>query len=82
MGLWARTTALDSDTYVETVAPFTQDPEVSAALATTIVDEIFQDRDVEQELQRLLPDEIGFLTAPVGSALHDRRWTSLRAHSS
>ncbi len=71
VGLWARTTALDTDTYVETVAPLPQNPAVSAALAQTIVDEVFRDVDIEQELQQLLPEQISFLAAPVGSAVGD-----------
>ncbi len=71
VGIWARTTALDTDTYLDTVAPLPQNPEVSAALAQTIVDQVYQNVAVEEELRQLLPEGIGFLAAPVGEAVRD-----------
>lgn len=71
VGIWAQTTALDTETYVDTVAPLAQNPAVSAALAQKVVDEIFKDVDVEREVEQLLPEGIGFLAAPIGSAVRD-----------
>ncbi len=71
VGLWARTTALDTGSFVDTVAPLPQDPEVSAALAQRIVDQLFEEADVEQRLTDRLPSQISFLAAPVGSAVRD-----------
>lgn len=71
VGLWARTTALDTETYVDTVAPLPQNEEVSLALAQTVVDTVFQDVDVQQELAQLLPEGLSFLAAPVGEAVRD-----------
>lgn len=71
VGVWARVTALDTETYVDTVAPLTQDPAVSAALAQAVVDGLFEDTNIETQIEQLLPDGIRFLAAPVGGAVRD-----------
>ncbi len=71
VGIWARTTALDTETYVNTVAPLPQDPAVSAALAQLTVDSIFRDVDAATEVEALLPNELSFLAAPVGEAVRE-----------
>jgi len=71
MALWLRATALDTDTFVETVTPLPQDPEIATALATIVVDNVFADIDVEAEVRQSLPQALGFLAAPVAAAVED-----------
>jgi len=71
IAIWLRTTALESDSFVETVAPLTQDPEVANALATLVVNEVFEDVDVDARVRAALPDALGFLAAPVASGVED-----------
>lgn len=71
LGIWARTTALNTDSYLDTVASLPQNPEVAAALAQNVVDEVFADLNLEQELEQLLPEGISFLAAPVGNEVRD-----------
>ena len=40
---WVKLTALDTDTYVSTIAPLTKDENVSLAISTRVVDDVFGD---------------------------------------
>lgn len=71
VALWARTVALDTDTYVDTVASLPQNADVSAALAQNVVDQVFAGVDIEAELGQQLPDELAFLAAPVAGAIRE-----------
>ncbi len=48
---WVKLTALDTDTYVSTVAPLTRDENVSLAISTRVVDDVFGAVDVESIVQ-------------------------------
>jgi hypothetical protein len=71
MALWLRTSALDTDTFVETVAPLPQDPEVATALANVLVDQVFADDELEQRVRQSLPSGLGFIAAPVAAGVED-----------
>ncbi|MGI9646943.1 MAG: hypothetical protein ACR2OI_00325 [Acidimicrobiia bacterium] len=71
MALWLRTTALDTDTFTETVAPLPQDPEVATALANVVVDQVFADAELEQKVRQALPGGLGFMAAPVAAGIED-----------
>jgi len=71
IGTWARTTLLDTDKFVDTVAPVTRDPEVDAALAAFLTTELFVAFDVEQLAEDALPDEVEFLAVILTNAVED-----------
>ena len=55
LAVWSRNTLLDTDRYVETVAPLSDDPNVINSVAGRVTDAIFAQIDVEAELAANLP---------------------------
>ena len=53
---WVKLTALDTDTYVATVAPLVKDEDVSLAVATRVTDKVFAEVDVAKVVDEVLPD--------------------------
>ena len=67
IAVWSRNTILDTDRYVETVAPLSDEPQVIDSVATRITDAIFARVDVESELQKYLPPRLVFAAGPIAS---------------
>lgn len=60
--IWLRNQVLDTDSYVETVAPLSQEPAIIDALAADITNELFDIVDVEKEIKSALPDRAKFVS--------------------
>jgi hypothetical protein len=75
IAVWSRNTILDTDRYVETVAPLSDEPAVIDAVANRITAAIFERVDVEAELQQYLPSRLTFAAGPIAnqvmSTTHD-----------
>jgi hypothetical protein len=69
VGVWSRSTALDTDDWVRTVGPLAEDPAVQEALGSWVTDEIMRLIDVDAYVERVLPDEGGALAGPLAVAL-------------
>ena len=73
--VWSRNTILDTDRYVETVAPLSSEPQVIDSVATRITDAIFEQVDIESELEAYLPPRLLFAAGPIAnqvrSTTHD-----------
>lgn len=54
LSTWVKTTSLDTDTFVSTVAPLIQDDAVASAVSNIAVDKLFEAYDVEGELSQQL----------------------------
>jgi hypothetical protein len=67
--VWVRNLLLDTNHYVETMAPLARDPRIQTAIATRVTNEIFADQRVQDALKSKLPDSIDFLAAPAAQAL-------------
>jgi hypothetical protein len=67
--VWVRNALLDTNHYVETMAPLARDQRIQVALATKITNEIFADERVQDAISEQLPDSISFLAAPASEAL-------------
>ena len=67
--VWVRNLLLDTNHYVETMAPLARDPRIQTAIATRVTNEIFADQRVQDALKSKLPDSIDFLAAPAAAAL-------------
>ena len=67
LAVWSRNTILDTDRYVETVAPLSSEPQVIDSVATRITDAIFERVDVESELQQYLPPRLVFAAGPIAN---------------
>lgn len=70
IGIWARSTLLDSDNFAATVSPLPQNEVVSGALATVVSRDIVQAVGVEQIVEENFPNAT-FLAAPVAAAVAD-----------
>lgn len=66
---WVRFTALDTDTYIETVQPLPQNEAVADALATVVVDELFENLDLQTIAEENLPGPLAALAKPLEGAL-------------
>lgn len=65
VAVWTRNTLLNTDRYVETVAPLSESSAVVDDVANAITDQIFAQVDVEQLLQDNLPPELSFAAGPL-----------------
>lgn len=65
IAVWTRNTLLDTDHYVETVAPLAKEPAVIDDVATAITTAIFERVDVETLLQENLPPKLAFAAGPI-----------------
>ncbi len=63
--VWLERTVLDTDTYISTIEPLPEDPAISEALATFLVDELYSDVDIDTTIEDALPEEAGFLAGPL-----------------
>jgi hypothetical protein len=65
--VWVRNLVLDSDRYVDTMAPLVRDPAIQEKVATTVSEAVVESLDVEQRAQDALPDRASFLAAPIAA---------------
>lgn len=76
LGIWARTTVLETEGYVDTVAPLADDPAIQEALATRVTEALFRRLDVQAEVKDALPARAAFVAPFVADGLegfvHDR----------
>jgi hypothetical protein len=70
IGLWAGNTTLNTDRWVATVTPLSQDPAVRAAVAAYSTEQIFTTLHVEQRVKDALPPRAAFLASPLTGAVH------------
>lgn len=64
---WVKTTLLDTEAFVNTTSPLIEQPAVQQALQDEITRVLFENINVEQELQRALPENVAFLAGPLSS---------------
>ncbi|MFN7151775.1 MAG: hypothetical protein ACK4V6_20135, partial [Microthrixaceae bacterium] len=67
MTVWTRNQVLDTDKYVETVAPLATDPTVVSALSNRISTKVSDEIDVKSLAQEALPENAAFLAAPIAA---------------
>src|SRR5688572_15541119 len=69
VAIFVRNLVLDTDTYVETVAPLAHDPDIVQAAADRLTDRLFESVDVEERIEVALPDRAQFLAGTLATAL-------------
>jgi len=69
---WLVTTVVNTDTFVDTLAPLPKDPDVALALGEGIADSMFDSVEVGQKIADALPDGLAFLAVPVAQGLSNR----------
>lgn len=87
VGVFARTELLDTDRYVETVAPLARDPAVQQAVANRLTDELVTRLELEGLVQQLIdalaaqgaPEALDGLVGPVTSGVRSFVHTQVRA---
>lgn len=65
VGVWARQTLLDTDAWVEQVAPLAEDEAVLEPLARLLTDQILTVAELERRLTDLFPDELDAVARPL-----------------
>jgi hypothetical protein len=67
--IWVERQALNTDDWVETSDRLIQDPTIRAAVGNYLVDQLYANVDVEQELKSILPGDTKDLAGPVSGGL-------------
>jgi hypothetical protein len=67
IGLWGRNTLLDTNQYVDTVAPLAKDPAIQAAIANRVTQRLTESVDIETELKESLPPRVQFAAPAIAS---------------
>ena len=71
VGVWAKRTALSTNSFVSTVGPLPRDPEVSRALSAFITEELFVTLDIDQRARDALPENLQFFLGPLETIVRD-----------
>jgi hypothetical protein len=71
LAFWMRGTILNTDRWVNTVGPLTQNEVIVNTLTGYVVAEVFEAVNVQQVAQDILPERVAFLSGPLTSALQD-----------
>lgn len=66
--VWAHRTVLNTDTFVGTVGPVFEHPEVDAAVATRATDQLFTQLHLQNRLKEALPAKVSFAAVPITNA--------------
>ncbi len=69
VGVWVDRQVLDTDNWVEVSDELLADPEVRAAVATFVVDELYANVDVAEQLNGLLPGDFTGLAGVLATSL-------------
>ncbi|HEY5976485.1 MAG TPA: SHOCT domain-containing protein [Solirubrobacterales bacterium] len=67
--IWVERQAFNTDDWVATSDKMLQDPTIRAALSDYLVDQLYENVDVEKELEEILPGETKDLAGPVSGGL-------------
>jgi hypothetical protein len=70
VGLWAGNTTLNTDRWVATVSPLSEDPAVRSAVSTYTTTQLFTSLNVEQRVKEALPPKAAFLASPLSDQVH------------
>jgi hypothetical protein len=71
-GGWVRGNIFSTDGFVNMVGPLASDPAIQDQIANSVTNQIYDRLDLEQRLQNVLPDRLGFLAGPVEDRLKAR----------
>ncbi len=69
LGVWLHGTVLDTDQYVDTVAPLAHDPAVQEAIATRVTNSFVASTDLEARLTDLLPARVPVSASAVAEGI-------------
>jgi hypothetical protein len=69
VALWSRDLVFDTSTYVKTVAPVADDPEVRHAVSVYVADKAIEATDLSARIEKALPSDAKILAAPLTNEL-------------
>jgi hypothetical protein len=69
--VWVKREVLDTDDFTASTTEVMRNPKVQAALATFLVDQIYENVDVKADLQKQLPRNLKGLAGPAAAAMND-----------
>jgi Short C-terminal domain len=69
--IWVKREVLDTNNFTASTTELMRNPEVQSALATFLVDQIYENVDVKADLERQLPKNLKGLAGPAAAALND-----------
>lgn len=64
---WVKNTILDTDTFVATMQPLISQPAVQENITQEISTRLFENVNVEEQLENVLPDQVAFLSGPLAN---------------
>jgi hypothetical protein len=67
--IWVRDELLDTNTWVNTMAPVAASPAVQSAIANDVTTQLFANADVQTKVRDALPPNAAFLAAPLANQL-------------
>lgn len=67
--VWVRNLVLDTDKYVDTVAPLASNKDITDTVANRITTRLFAEVNVEQEAKNALPERAQFLASPIATGV-------------
>jgi ABC-type multidrug transport system fused ATPase/permease subunit len=76
---WSHDYLLDTDRFVETVAPLIKEDAVAQAISERAANEFIEGLKVEDLLEGVLPDEIVFIAGPIANGVETLAQTSAKA---
>lgn len=71
LSIWLNNTVLDTDQYVETVAPLATNPTVQNAIADRVVTVLQDNVDLDQKIEDALPKKASFLAGPLSAGIEN-----------
>lgn len=71
MALWVKRQALETETWTETSTELLEDEEIRTAVADFVVTAIYDNVDVQGELEKRLPDDLDALAGPAAGGLRE-----------
>src|SRR5881398_1105014 len=69
LSVWVRNLVLDTNHYVDTVAPLAKNKDITDVVAKRATNRLFQQVDVEARAKDALPDRAQFLAGPISSGV-------------
>jgi len=71
LGIWTRNQVLDTDRYVQTVAPLASDPAVQASVTDRVTEALYDSVDVKSKVAEALPERGQFLASPLSLGIEN-----------
>lgn len=69
IAVWVRATTLDTDVFVDTVAPLIQEDEVARVISQQAVEALFEEVGIADYLEQALPEDLEFVAEPLSDGL-------------